>query len=274
MENNYLGRSVMNKEQIEALKALAESATPGPWVAKDSPGAGLEIYADVPAQLGMPSREWPAFSTANADVKSKLIAYETWTQFPQEKLKNVQARNAAYIAAANPAAILDLLASATASEGRIAELTAALGEMIAQVELYAPASLQRVGQQDLWVRNDYSQKAIDSARAALAGSATPSTAPANAAEDDCFDGGKCGVGGYCEHCYHPVVPQDTLKNADSEDAARYRWLTYAGWLDDAVMEAHGIKEGISETLDNAIDAARTAAIESDRATLKEGPCKG
>lgn len=51
------------------------------------------------------------------------------------------------------------------------------------------------------------------------------------------------------------APPDTLKNADSEDAARYRWLTYAGWIDDAIMERHGIQEGISETLDSAIDSA-------------------
>lgn len=44
-------------------------------------------------------------------------------------------------------------------------------------------------------------------------------------------------------------------NADAKDAERYRWLTYAGWIDDAIMEMHGIREGISETLDAAIDRA-------------------
>lgn len=52
--------------------------------------------------------------------------------------------------------------------------------------------------------------------------------------------------------------QNTLKNADSVDAARYRWLTYADWIDDAIMEQRGIKAGISETLDSAIDSAIAA----------------
>lgn len=95
---------------IEALKVLVLAATPGPWEARDSSGAGLEIYMDVPSQLGKEPRLWPAFSTANAEYRAALVAYETWVQFPTEKLNNVQARNAAYIAAANPAAVLELIA--------------------------------------------------------------------------------------------------------------------------------------------------------------------
>ncbi|MGB6105682.1 MAG: hypothetical protein WBF88_17705 [Pusillimonas sp.] len=55
-------------------------------------------------------KQWPAFSTANADIKKDLVAYEAWVQFPTEKMRNVQTRTAFYIAAANPEAIRALLA--------------------------------------------------------------------------------------------------------------------------------------------------------------------
>lgn len=101
---------------LNELKKLAESATPGPWVAKDAPGAGLEIYMDMSSQWDQAKRPWPAFSTANADCKGDLIAYEAWVQFPVEKLKNIQARNAAFIASANPSTILELIALASAAQ--------------------------------------------------------------------------------------------------------------------------------------------------------------
>lgn len=93
----------------QKLRELLEKATPGPWVAKDSRGAGLEIYADVGTQMRGERHDWPFFSTGNADVKHSLIAYEQWVQFPSEKLNNIQAWNAAYIAAANPATVSALL---------------------------------------------------------------------------------------------------------------------------------------------------------------------
>lgn len=102
---------------LDALEAAALDATPGPWKAVDTPGAGLEIYADVPLQLGMQSRQWPAFSTANADIKKDLVAYETWVQFPSEKLNNIQAKNAIHIATANPAVVLELIRRLRAAEG-------------------------------------------------------------------------------------------------------------------------------------------------------------
>lgn len=42
---------------------------------------------------------------------------------------------------------------------------------------------------------------------------------------------------------------------DKRDAERYRWLRNAGWIDDSIMESQRIKEGVSETMDAAIDAA-------------------
>lgn len=84
------------------LLALAEVATPGPWIAKDVSGAGLEIHMKHPRY---PDKTWPAFGTGAAYIKRGLVAYETWVQFPTEELNVAQARNAAFIAAANPETI-------------------------------------------------------------------------------------------------------------------------------------------------------------------------
>lgn len=71
-------------------------------------------------------------------------------------------------------------------------------------------------------------------------------------------------GNYAETCEE----YDTLKARVAElegdvarDAARYKFLRHSDWLDEFVMESHGIRPGISETLDVAIDAAIAAAKE-------------
>ncbi|SOE49082.1 ead/Ea22-like family protein [Orrella dioscoreae] len=111
------------------LRELIAKATPGPWVAKDSRGAGLEIYADVGTQMRGEKREWPFFSTGNADVKQGLIAYEQWVQFPTEKLNNIQAWNAAYIAASNPVTLTALLDALERKDAEVARLREALEEI-------------------------------------------------------------------------------------------------------------------------------------------------
>jgi len=45
----------------------------------------------------------------------------------------------------------------------------------------------------------------------------------DAAVDDCFVGGKCGVGGYCDNCHHyaaPAVAEGDVRDAALEEAAK------------------------------------------------------
>ena len=98
---------------INELRRLAQAATPGPWVAKNVSGAGLEIHMIHPLY---PDKEWPAFGTDSAFCKKGLVSYETWTQFPHEVQNVQQSKNAEYIAAANPAAISELLDRLEAAE--------------------------------------------------------------------------------------------------------------------------------------------------------------
>lgn len=93
--------------EMQKLKELAQKASPGPWKAKNGFGAGLEIYMSHPQY---PDKDWPAFGTDSAWCKKGLVAYETWVQFPNDVRDAAQARNAEFIAAANPATILSLIA--------------------------------------------------------------------------------------------------------------------------------------------------------------------
>lgn len=56
-----------------------------------------------------PDKEWPAFGTDSAFCKKGLVSYETWTQFPYEVQNVQQSKNAEFIAAANPATVIELL---------------------------------------------------------------------------------------------------------------------------------------------------------------------
>ena len=103
---------------INELRRLAQAATPGPWVAKNVSGAGLEIHMIHPLY---PDKEWPAFGTDSAFCKKGLVSYETWTQFPHEVQNVQQSKNAEYIAAANPAVINELLDRLEAAEKSDAE---------------------------------------------------------------------------------------------------------------------------------------------------------
>lgn len=75
--------------------------TPGPWTAKNSPGAGLEIWADLRAALGEKfSKDFPIYGFHAAPAPKVQIAYETWVQFPSEEWAQMQEANARLIAAA------------------------------------------------------------------------------------------------------------------------------------------------------------------------------
>lgn len=76
---------------ITELKALAEKATPGPWE-WDGDVSTYDPENEAPWLLQSPWR----------DINSKVILQGT--------IKASQKEDAAYIAAANPAAILELIA--------------------------------------------------------------------------------------------------------------------------------------------------------------------
>lgn len=184
------------------------------------------------------------------------------------------------------------VASATASGARIAELEKALRPF---------SKLDTSCNSDLWhIRPDL----CEAARAALAGSATPSTPAAIEPFDDypefhqsamgCgledrgitdrYDAMRYGwdeaidrvaerVSQYCAD----LAPQDTLKNADSEKSTIRLEALY-----DALADCKQVLEGgcehaagaaaCCEAIKDSIaveSAARTATIESTSATLKE-----
>ena len=130
---------------INELRQRAQAATPGPWVAKNVSGSGLEIHMAHPVY---PDKEWPAFGTDSAFCKKGLVSYETWTQFPYEVQNVQQSKNAEFIAAANPATVIELLDRLESTEKDIAlkeriidslgsELNAAAGErddLLARIE--------------------------------------------------------------------------------------------------------------------------------------------
>lgn len=117
----------MNKD---ALRAFAKAAMPGPWVAKDVPGAGLEIHMESPFKKDY---MWPAFSTQHADIKPELVAYEQWVQFPSAKLQHIQTRTAIYIAAANPQVVLNLLDEIDALQKQLDAVTRVPGYSVNSV---------------------------------------------------------------------------------------------------------------------------------------------
>lgn len=86
----------MNNEQIEELKLLAQAATPGPWEA-----AGQAVHADDDSVYGI------------ADCSEARPGYNwSGTNYATEARRQA---NAAWIAAANPAAVLELIAIAEPS---------------------------------------------------------------------------------------------------------------------------------------------------------------
>jgi hypothetical protein len=102
---------------IEELKRLAQAATPGPWAVNDDP----LINEGAPHLM----------------TKDGYAIADFWGNESSLGLKGNE-RNAAYIAAANPAAVLDLIQQRD-------ELLAALKEARELVEdwgAYAPAYMQ------------------------------------------------------------------------------------------------------------------------------------
>lgn len=85
------GSETVRKRGLEAT-ALH---TPGPWVAKDSPGAGLGIWADLRPALGDKySADFQIYGQGSLPPPRVQIAYEAWVQFPSERWKEMQEANA------------------------------------------------------------------------------------------------------------------------------------------------------------------------------------
>ncbi|QGZ42682.1 hypothetical protein IP92_04903 [Pseudoduganella flava] len=102
----------MNKEPIEELKRLAEAATPGPWVA-----TGPSFGNPKPAFLN----EVVAGDNTDDEV---CIAPEWDEDFWPERSANME-----FIAAANPAAVLELIALAERAASVTPAPQAAAGEL-------------------------------------------------------------------------------------------------------------------------------------------------
>lgn len=75
--------------------------TPGPWTAKNSPGAGLGVWADLRPALGERySKDFPLIGSESLPAPKVQIAYETWVQFPSDQWNAMQKANMYLIAAA------------------------------------------------------------------------------------------------------------------------------------------------------------------------------
>lgn len=110
------------------LKALAEKATPGPW-------HHCQPYMVVPSQR-----------TIHGPVPAERVDYvSTWPDrgtppghrvvipMPREAGPGVRSDDMAFIAAANPATVLSLLAALEEAEGREAEQTKAFDLLVSTV---------------------------------------------------------------------------------------------------------------------------------------------
>ena len=109
---------------VKALKELAEAATPGPWdydVEKNEGdyGAGEDCSSGFDSYAICDEKGQTLFDSLNSDAACVQDGYDgdyfrAWDE--------VAERNAKFIAAANPAAVLELIGNIEALEARIREL--------------------------------------------------------------------------------------------------------------------------------------------------------
>lgn len=90
---------MFTSDQLDALQVAAEAATPGEWV--ETPESG--------------ENGWYALETLNVDGQGTDVA-----------LRVTSAQDATFIATANPAVVLELVAAHRAALARIARVEAAL----------------------------------------------------------------------------------------------------------------------------------------------------
>lgn len=115
--SNYL------TDEERELKRLAEAATPGPWVPWCDHQPSLEWLCndkDGVSIVTLGEDGFPDVRIADADVERTEEESASWTTTPANK--PVVAANVSYIAAANPKAVLGLLARIEALERKLRPL--------------------------------------------------------------------------------------------------------------------------------------------------------
>lgn len=95
----------MSKVDHETLKQLAEAATPGPWFRKDAENNGTYGHEWIDA-----SEDAPAYKNGYSDIADCSGITKWQDRIPLSVDTDQIKANAAYIAAANPQAVLDLIA--------------------------------------------------------------------------------------------------------------------------------------------------------------------
>ncbi|HID3656095.1 TPA: ead/Ea22-like family protein [Serratia marcescens] len=107
----------MSTEKLSQLKAAAIAATPGPW------GSVYDDWSDGDDALISSESRDGMVAIAKIEGGGPDSGYD-------EPFGTEQQANTAFIAAANPAAVLELLAELEAKDKRIAELEAKLAEPV------------------------------------------------------------------------------------------------------------------------------------------------
>lgn len=111
----------------DELRAIAEKATPGPWIdrtrSSDGLSAGFVCVDDGGRRFMLiAAGTWDDFWS------------EKWGQRPEHLPANVNANNAAFIAAANPATVLGLIARETELQKQNGELKETLSGILDRLE--------------------------------------------------------------------------------------------------------------------------------------------
>lgn len=128
----------LTPEVVEELRRLAEKATPGPWMRM----TGRELVRAIRGDLAVPLFEAlepicdPALAAPTVRVGKEVVFRANSAGARKSASMKQQAANAAYIAAANPAVILALLAERAADKARIAHLERRETELLATTNRY------------------------------------------------------------------------------------------------------------------------------------------
>lgn len=129
----------------EELRRLAEAAPPGPWMVDGDVGEDLIVIVDDGCDT--------SFTQITGDIHQ---GDGGWS-------------DAAYIAAANPAAVLDLLDQLDAAEGRLVDAGYRAAEDQAEIHHLRDQVSRLTRERDEWEANEQTQNArADAAEARLA----------------------------------------------------------------------------------------------------------
>ncbi|HFF9481668.1 ead/Ea22-like family protein [Serratia marcescens] len=143
--------------KLSELKAAAMAATPGPWISGDdswSDGDNANISTEERYDSGI-------INIAQVDGGGSESGFD-------EPFSTEQQANAAFIAAANPAVVLALLAELEAKDKRIAELSRLLAHNIERAEaaekrLATPVRLPNKNDAEFWFGSTFQVAKFDRA---------------------------------------------------------------------------------------------------------------